>query len=655
MEYLHVQERKKLQVTPSLLLMVGGGFQVLLHFCLAPTLSADGQSVSSCLSGIGWLLLFSGLANYFWKTKGGWHLHILDSAVGFFGITPNRLVALIFSLMFSVTAAITAGNGPQLINPPVSLLSWGASILLIAVAGWEKKPASLLPLAGVIQWIIYLFILSFLLRGMDTTGYPNVLSGDEATSGLYAIGFLKGLTNNIFITGWFSFPSFFSFVQSLGIAIWGQTIPGLRIPSALCGSVTVVVLFLVCRAMFDNRTAFIASLLLAFSHFHIHFSRLGINNIWDGLSWLMTLGALWWAWNKERKAAFTLAGLCLGLSQYFYVSARGLFVVIPLWLICVALQDKKKAARMLPGIILMFLTAAVIILPLACFYFSLPEEFFAPMERVSLTEDWLNATMAASNTSIIGVIWQQFLSSFFGLTVKPLIHWYKPGVALLRPVSAVLFYIGILFMLRKYRDNRLWLIVIWLGFFISSGALSQDTPAAQRYVAAAPACFMVVGYGANKIIQLLEGKLKDHRDLVFGFSIFLVLIVAVNDAWFYFYDYSPKSDFGGYHTQIAQKLAGYLKKQDYSREVVFSGWPEMGFRSIGTLPYLVPEIKSTDFNAPWGDPQNIMPESKKILFVFLPSRQEDLQACMQQYPGGELIEQTQGKTTLYYLYKAQIP
>src|SRR5688500_19762850 len=45
--------------------------------------------------------------------------------------------------------------------------------------------------------------------------------------------------NNIFITGWFAFPSFFPFIQSLSIRLFGQTTEALRIPSAFAGALTV--------------------------------------------------------------------------------------------------------------------------------------------------------------------------------------------------------------------------------------------------------------------------------------------------------------------------------------------------------------------------------------------------------------------------------
>ncbi len=605
--------------------------------------------------GLGIILILTGFNCLGQKRDPHWIPVFLKVPSDLLKISPLQFISLFFAIILSITCTIASGFEAHLYNPVVALLSWAGSLILIVYTGWERKPISLAPLTHVFQLAICLFLIAFLLRGMDTTHFSNALSGDEASSGIYSTSFIKGSTNNIFVSGWFSFPSFFFFIQSISISILGQTIPGLRIPSALVGSFTVVALFFVVRAMFDNRTAFIASLLLAFSHYHIHFSRIGLNNIWDGLSWTATLGSIWWAWNHDRKAAYIFTGLVLGLAQYFYVSSRALFIVIPVWLFFAALQDRKKFKSQLPNIILMAVTAGVVILPLAWFYLLHPDEFQAPMTRVTILGNWLIDRALATRKSISEILLNQLTDSISGITYTPLRAWYRPNYGLLRPITAGMFYVGAACLLFKLKDNRVWLILIWLGLIVITGALSTDTPAAQRYIAAIPACFMIAGYGINEIIKFLEHKWENKKKLVSACILSLVLFAGVNDAWFYFYDYSPRNDFGGSHTQIAQRLANYLQTYDDSWEVIFSGWPEMGYYSIASISYLAPQIKGVDLFESWDDPKNALPSKKNILFVFLPVRERDLNKCMEQYPGGELLFEDDRKPKQYYIYKVQMP
>ncbi len=89
--------------------------------------------------------------------------------------------------------------------------------------------------------------------------------------------------------------------------------------------------------MFGKRTAWFTAVFLSAFHFHIHFSRIGLNNIWDGFWYVVTIGALWYGWEKDRRNAYILAGLSLGISQYFYSSSRTILALILAWVILAAI------------------------------------------------------------------------------------------------------------------------------------------------------------------------------------------------------------------------------------------------------------------------------------------------------------------------------
>jgi dolichyl-phosphate-mannose--protein O-mannosyl transferase len=248
-------------------------------------------------------------------------------------LRSTQFLAIVFSILLSITATMSAGFNVKMYQPWVTMLSWGGAIAMITFAGWEKKPA-----AFKLNWKILgpasiVFLVAFFVRGVDTVHIPIVLSGDESSSGIHAIHYLNGDMDNLFIGGWYSFPSMFFLFQSIGIRLLGHTTEGLRIPAAIIGALTVAVLYLIIRNQFGKRQALLTAGFLAFSHFHINFSRIGLNNIWDGLAFVVVLGALWWGWKSERRAAFLLSGLTLGFSMYLYTSARGLLIVIPVWLI----------------------------------------------------------------------------------------------------------------------------------------------------------------------------------------------------------------------------------------------------------------------------------------------------------------------------------
>ena len=233
-----------------------------------------------------------------WVEKG------VNGVSGWFHISPTRLIYLFFSICLVVIATLADGYEAKMLNPLATMFCWAGAIFLVIAAAWEQKLQKITISRPTLIWFLVIFLVALALRVINMTYIPVVLSGDEASSGLHTVNFLKGYTNNPFNVGWFSFPSLYFLLQSVGISILGQTTVGLRVTAAIIGALTVATLYLAVRAMFGQRTALIAAAILAFSHFHINFSRIGLNNIWDGLGFVVAIGALWWGWKAERQGCF---------------------------------------------------------------------------------------------------------------------------------------------------------------------------------------------------------------------------------------------------------------------------------------------------------------------------------------------------------------
>jgi hypothetical protein len=171
-------------------------------------------------------------------------------------------------------------------------------------------------------------------------------------------------------------------------------------------------------------------------------------------------------------------------------------------------------------------------------------------------------------------------------------------------------------------------------------------------VSALPAVALVTAYGLNEIRLRLEKLWPRHAWIANTLVLVIVVGIMVNDVWFYFKKYTPDSAVYDINTTVAQHLANYLDNKKGSWEVLFFGFPRMGYRSISSLPFLVPNIMGLDVTAPWGQGGNPLPNGKNEVFVFLPEHNEDIQAVMTQYPGGKLVaEYFTGDEVLYWLYE----
>jgi hypothetical protein len=250
------------------------------------------------------------------------------------------------------------------------------------------------------------------------------------------------------------------------------------------------------------------------------------------------------------------------------------------------------------------------------------------------------------------IILQQLGLSFLGLVNVPLRAWYTPGVPLLRTPSATLFLIGLGVLVLRPKDHRFHLLALWILAICIPGGLSDSVPAAQRYVALAPALAIIVGFGLDQIAVQFGELIKHYKGIINLAALLAIIILSVGELNFYYFVHTPRSEFGGANSLVAQRLADTLANKSPEWEVLFWGFPRMGYYSIPSLQYLVPEINGLDMNSPWGSSQNPQPTRDYLIFVFLPDHEHQIPAVQSDYPGGVLIQEfDRSGRTLYWLYE----
>jgi 4-amino-4-deoxy-L-arabinose transferase-like glycosyltransferase len=152
------------------------------------------------------------------------------------------------------------------------------------------------PSAHTIPIAIALFLAALIVRSINLSTHPFILNGIEASIGLDALNIAAGTFRNPFATGWLTNPTLPTFLLALPIKILGPSTLAIRLWSPLIGALTVTAVFLIGQKLFDRTVGLIAAILLAGSHFHLHYSRMGMTNIWDPLFTLLALGSIALAW-----------------------------------------------------------------------------------------------------------------------------------------------------------------------------------------------------------------------------------------------------------------------------------------------------------------------------------------------------------------------
>lgn len=562
-----------------------------------------------------------------------------------FGLETYQIILLFVAPIFSIVAWLAADGGIFMLVPVLAVGSWLLAILSFLLSHQKSSERQ-----STDRWsredtylMLLLFSAALLLRGFMLGELPWLLTGDEASAGLTSVEFIENRRDNIFVAGWFSFPAMFFWVQSLSIKLLGQTTFALRFPSMLAGALTIPALYWFTKPFFGRKVALGSAAFLAGFHFHIHFSRIGLNNIWDGLFVVLFSGMLWRAWNEINNSRamttsnFALAGVILGLSQYFYPSLRVLIGILIVFVVIAILRDRSAVRKRLPGLTSLSMGFMVVVIPLAAFYIQHLEQFSAPFTRVAQLGPWLQEEVSRTGQSAAVIMATQFKQAALAFTHVDIRSWYAPQQPMLLAVPSALFILGFVIVLVKLRQPIYQWITLWLLSAILIIALSESTPAAQRLTFVAPAVALMVVLPLNSILNWLTTIFPTKKNWILILVFSLLAVSIIGDISFYFGKYSVERSFGDVNTEVAQSVAHYLNSLEHNPKVFFYGLPRMGYYTHSTIIYLAPHASGQDIPDPLSEPPTAA-NYDTVVYLFLPERLGELDLVRTAYPNGELNE-----------------
>lgn len=528
--------------------------------------------------------------------------------------------------------------------------------------------------SGLLQWLrrnrIELACLAALLlaalavRGVNLEHIPANLGGDE---GIWALGglamFEGGRLANPFATRWPSFPDLSFLVWGLSIRIFGESVAGARAISALIGAATVLTTFALARELWGRWVAWPAAVLLAFGHYHLHYSRLASNNIADGFLVTLALALLVRGLRSGRPFHFALAGAALGLSLYGYVGARLVGIIVVVYLVWQARVERRFLARYGWLLALALAAALVVTAPLLLHYVVNPVELTGRVTQVSiLAPGWLAHETAYWGVSAAEIYWRQIWKSLTGFhyTLDPT-FWYHAAIPLLDFISGMLLVLGLVWAIvhRRQHGNGLLLIWFWLAV-ITGWVLIENPPSSQRIVIVAPALALLASLGLNWLVEVSRRALGGGRSLWAGATAGLLVAVAAINLHYYFRVYTPTLVYGNPTAEVATVLGRSLAQREEDCVVYFYGPPAM-YWDLNNLRFLrrvyAPQIEGMDVPPP-GEGEPPRPDlSRRACFVFIPERLGELEAVRAQYPGGTespVYSQADGRL-LYVMYEVSPP
>jgi uncharacterized membrane protein len=466
------------------------------------------------------------------------------------------------------------------------------------------------------------------------------LGGDEAEMGLEARAFLNNASKNPFVTGWLGHSTMFFFLQSLFMRVFGSTITGLRILSALLGALAIPATYFLVRELHGRRLAFATATLLAAYAFHIHYSRLGLNNIADPLWATLVFFLIIRAVRKQQQGYYIAAGLALGFSMYFYIGARLVWVMLAVFLAFWMIQDFRTLWSQRGNFVLMSIAVLLILLPLIAWFINHPETFPGRYSSMGIIPSgWLMQTAQKTGQSPLVIILERTQRAFLLFNAYPeTFGFYAPRQPLLDTISAVLFVFGLAFSLYKSKDRAYFLFVMWfvLAMFFGSVMIVDEAGTARLTTATVPAMFFVA-LGLAKMIEVGKQILTLPPRWCLRMVVVGVAVIALINLKFYFVDYVPMRLNSGDGGWMFTDMSRLFRTETPPFKAYFFGAPH-AYIGHGTIRYMAPNLNGMDVRQPIHAPPDFVDRSHRAVFIFHPARIGEFEFVRQAYPDGKRID-----------------
>lgn len=373
-------------------------------------------------------------------------------------------------------------------------------------------------------------------------------------------------------------PVLYVYLTVLPIKIFGLQEFAVRLPSAVIGILTVLVVFFLVRQIFNSSKnavmyAIVTAFLLAVSPWHIMLSR----GAWEAnlVPFFISLGVYFFLLSVEkigkRKWFLPVSAIMFVLSIYSFNSGR---VVAPIIVGILGFIHIKKLWNMklvsiiavIVGIVALLPTLPHLLTPEATLRFREVNLFsdISVIERInqevandhfSLFSRLIHHRFFTFPVEVLKHYFDHFNFSYLFITGDPNPKFSIPDVGLMYVWQLPFFIFGLL-QLFKRREGKWWVIFIILLVGIMPAALATDSPHSLRIAVSIPAFLAVSGYGVVLAYEWLKNQkisvfFKKLISFIVGFCLLINIIFFVHSYFSHYSDVYSGAWQYGYKPSIA--------------------------------------------------------------------------------------------------------
>lgn len=418
-------------------------------------------------------------------------------------------------------------------------------------------------------------LIGFFLRTYNISTNPPGLYIDEVSIGLNAYDIFKTGKDQYGVAHPLIFKSYgdykvpgYIYIVAASMAIFGKNEFAIRFPSALAGTLTILVLFFFTRELLSlhektkkhaGNVALLVAGIFAITPWHIHFSRGGFEAVVSLFFYTLALFLGLRFWQTKRVWYLLVVSLIFIAAMYTYDAYRLLVPLTAAVGFFLGLRDKEKRL----SIVVCSILLALLALPL--FMYSLTAN---GQMRFLQTSAFAENPYTAGSTRILGdvVLFIRNYLSYFSLTFLfrfgDQINRHQVndlGILYLWQLPCIIA--GVYFLTKV--KNKMLSFFVYLLLLVGAipASIARPSPHTLRFLMASVPYTILTALG---IFQLILQKKKWVKIVLVGIGI--VALVEIGYYFHYYYVHYPKEaliDWGGSCKETALVMQSQNKRYQH--------------------------------------------------------------------------------------------
>lgn len=567
------------------------------------------------------------------------------------------LFALLLTLLAAVSAYLFEKYALNNFIPVVSLWLLGAFCYVMAFVSNNTLPSDwktwLFAHRQELFWLGLVCLFGIVLRFYKLGELPRIIDGDEARIGLFAQVTIDGPLTNPFAL-WENIGVLYLQLINIFIAWFGASPFSLRLLPAIAGSLAVFTTYLLARQVAGKRVALIAAFLLAFSHTHIHFSRIVAVSYIQG-TWLIPLELYFLLSGLEKRSSWRTAfgGVLLAIHMSVYISAQIALGILLIYSVAVLFWLKNEIRPAWRQLLAFWGGFLISFIPEASYAFRQPTEFFNRInENGTFDSGWMTQEIILTGKSVAQILFERIVHAFLSLIYYPSTDFYGSPAPVLSFISAVLFLLGLVYIFLRIRSPKFLLLngYFW-GITIAVGVFAIPPSAdSYRMLIALPSALLIAAIGLDQILILLGQSWTSKPFNYAMITTMLLTSLLVLNLWVYYFDFIMNCRYGGdKQTRFASYLGTYVKSANKESNIYLLSDEIFRYGTHASVDFL------TGNHAIINVAESIKSQTfvTNETIIASPNRIDELYTWARENPGGKLHFEYDCKKPILLTY--QIP